>query len=46
VRADVNLGVSPVDEFAVHPDLREFLHGASPLGRLGRGTEFYPGNPT
>jgi hypothetical protein len=33
----MDLGVGPVDELAVHPDLLEFLHGDSPLrGPLGR----------
>jgi hypothetical protein len=45
VGSDVDLGVGPVDELAVHPDLLEFLHGDSPLeGMAGPALEFYPGS--
>src|SRR5205085_4893026 len=46
VRADVDLGVGPVDKLAVHPDLLELLH-ASPFGAGAaadstRGSRKYP----
>ena len=42
VRADVDLGVGPVDELAVHPDLLEFLHGRLSFARLGRESNSTP----
>src|SRR5437870_8698402 len=44
VRADVDLGVSPVDQLAVHPDLLELAHGLSSFG--GRAVlRILPGGP-
>ena len=36
VRADVNLGVGPVDELAVHPDLGRLAHASKPTRRARR----------
>jgi hypothetical protein len=41
VGTDVDLGIGPVDELAVHPDLLEFLHGDTLLrGEAGPEIEF------